>query len=410
MTASSYASTITGQSDLPTNGKLLLIGREWAKCPEIVETILGQLPAGTTHRIVQGFADYREQATGAEDLSLVIIVCEDDDVDEVVVLLRDFRLREPEPVVIVIPNGERSAELVACEVSVTLLQRMVTFDLLSQSSTWRMVRALQRQRQRFLEDRRLIRRLTEAHDLLDVKNARLEHFSAAVAHDIRGPLATICMRLDLVLEQLDSKVAPNIKDFLDASLRTGERLSEMVQGMYDFAKLGADIGTPEEISLDDLIDDIFGELRLREGAHLDLVRDELPAVWGYRTSLRRMWMNLLNNSVKYNESVKPSITVAVGDRIERNLGRFVSISLTDNGIGIEESDVPRLFHLGARGSDAHDFSFASKEGLGIGLAVVRRVIDQHLGTVSVSSTKGSGTTFKLSLPIEREVFALTCAP
>jgi signal transduction histidine kinase len=354
------------------------------------------------------------------DVDLVLICASDEEVPEALQVLRFLRLSDEEPVALALYRSLYQKTKLDEEVVSSLFQKAISFDLLKSQSIWRGIRASLRHRERFTESKRLILRLSEAQLLLEEKNKRLDSFSATVAHDLRSPLCTICMRLDLALEKLADSIPESIRSLLVSSLKAGENLSEMVQGIYDFAKLGASSGKVELVVLNNLVDEIFADLKMSSPTNVVLSREDLPNIWGYQVSIRRLLMNLVANAIKYNESIPPRVSVGLGPSITRSIGSFVTITISDNGIGIPEEEVPFLFDLGFRGRKKIKIDGNSRDGIGFGLAVVRRIIDQHFGTINVQSRVGSnivnseivnsdivplsGTVFTCTLPATPDVF------
>jgi signal transduction histidine kinase len=122
----------------------------------------------------------------------------------------------------------------------------------------------------------------------------------------------------------------------------------------------------------------------------------LPVVWGNAEMLRRVFFNLLGNAVKYHDKPQIIINIACQQIRARSLGRYCDISVTDNGPGIPAEDCQRVFSMFSRSAA----NAQGKEGLGVGLAVVQRIVELHYGQVRVESTLGQGTKFVLCLPME----------
>jgi signal transduction histidine kinase len=258
------------------------------------------------------------------------------------------------------------------------------------------VRHLLRLRRLEEENRRLVVRLTEANILLHEKNRRLDEFSATVAHDIRGPLGGISMKLEYLLEYQDGTDARS-RELLSNALRSTQRLIGLVQSMYSYAKLGAKAGRMEMVNLGQLVQEVVSDMHFQESLNIRLGIAELPTVWGSADLLRRLFINLFSNAVKYNDKAEIIINVGTRRSFERGLGNFVEIFVEDNGPGIPAEELTNIFSMFTRGSSVR----GDQEGAGIGLAVVQRIAELHYGAVTVESEIGKGTRFLVSLPSER---------
>ncbi|RMG42246.1 MAG: sensor histidine kinase [Candidatus Dadabacteria bacterium] len=244
-------------------------------------------------------------------------------------------------------------------------------------------------------------RLTEANKLLEERTRRLDEFSATVAHDIRGPLGGICMKLEYLKDMYGGQLDSRFREILSRAFDSSQRLTEIVQAMYEFARIGKEAAQMEEVALSDLLENIGNDLNFDANDDIELAIDDLPHVWGNRMLLSRVFINLLNNAIKYNDRDKKIIKVGVKRYFETGLAPFCEIFVEDNGVGIEESDLKDIFCMFRRGS-------ASKEadgGIGIGLAVVQRIIELHYGKISVESVKGEYTRFTFSLPLKQVAIA-----
>lgn len=226
-----------------------------------------------------------------------------------------------------------------------------------------------------------------------------EEFLSAVAHDVRTPLTGIRGRVQLLTKRLqrDGAVAPEQlrKDLarIDAST---SRISTLISEMLDVANL--QIGRPpvldvQKIDLVSLARAVIEEHQ-QVATHRVVFESNLPEIIGLWNAARieRMLANLLSNAIKYSRGADP-VTVRVGSE-----AKWAVLSVADRGIGIAREDLTRVFGRFERGRNA----IGRIPGTGIGLATVKAIIEEHGGTVSVSSEEGVGTTFIARLPLPAE--------
>jgi signal transduction histidine kinase len=257
------------------------------------------------------------------------------------------------------------------------------------------VRHLLRFRQLVEENIKIRTKLTEANMLLAERNRRLDEFSSTVAHDIRGPLGGITMKLEYLKDNHPGEIAGRFAEVLNRALDSSKRLTGVVQAMYEFAKLGKAANKMEPITLSTLVEEIVGDMPFDPSLDINIGIGDLPVVWGNPDLIRRVFINLVSNAVKYNDKSPIVVNIGSGELIERSIGNFVEVFVEDNGKGIPEIELKDIFSLFARGSSAVD-----TDGAGIGLAVVQRIVELHMGQIAVGSKVGQGTRFVLTLPIQ----------
>jgi signal transduction histidine kinase len=259
------------------------------------------------------------------------------------------------------------------------------------------VRHLLRLRRLEEENRTLLSKLTEANALLEERNKRLNEFSATLAHDIRGPLGGISMKLEYTLDHYAAKLEPRCVDLLQRTLKASERLNGIVQGMYDFARLGAKATIMAPIPLATFLDEVAADLNVDTTKDVRLTIGEMPTVYGTDALLRRVFINLIANAIKYSNKPCCEISVYQTGMHQRSIAAFAEIVIEDNGPGIPQDEIRDLFSMFSRGTTSH----GDTEGVGIGLAVVQRIIELHYGKIRVESEVGKGTKFIMQLPVEK---------
>lgn len=227
-------------------------------------------------------------------------------------------------------------------------------------------------------------------------------FLSNISHELRTPLTPIKGYAEI----LDKKEVPRakVKQFTKGILESTVKLERIVELLVDFAALEAGRLSPRSASVDlaSIVEKLADDWEQRTPRHhvVAEVGDKLPKVVGDERLLRRSLEEILDNAVKFSPQ-GGTITLAVqssalkdGDE-RRSRSRSVEVTVSDEGIGIPEEDVSKIF------SDFHQLDGSetrSYGGLGLGLAFVRRIIEAHDGTVSVASELDAGTRLTVSLP------------
>jgi PAS domain S-box-containing protein len=241
-------------------------------------------------------------------------------------------------------------------------------------------------------------RLAETIDELSLKNRELDEFVYVVSHDLQEPLRTLVAFSGFLAndyaDRLDIEGQEHLRYLVDAS----RRMRAMIHGMLNLSRAGKVTGDLAEVDLDDLVTVIKTDLgELLRGSNAELrIRTPLPKIWGDRDRIGQLLANLITNGVRYNESPDRWVEVAatpVADSdssgaLESDLGATVTISIRDNGIGIDPQFHRTIFQLFRR-LHTHD----EYEGTGVGLAICNKIVQAHSGRIWVESVPGEGATF-----------------
>src|SRR5262245_13981801 len=230
-----------------------------------------------------------------------------------------------------------------------------------------------------------------AHDLA----RRQLEFVATVSHELRTPLAVIRSAADNLADGVVDDEA-RVRQYGQLVRREGLRLSELVEQVLEFAGLqsGARAASHSPVAIPAVLREAAAAAQPAAdaaGVRVELsIADGLPAVAGDEAALRRVFVNLIGNAVKYGASAG-----WVGVRASAE-GGHLEIGVSDRGIGIAPSEQDRIFEPFYR---APDVVAAQIQGAGLGLSLVKRIVDAHGGRVAVTSAPGQGSTFTVTLPV-----------
>ncbi len=235
--------------------------------------------------------------------------------------------------------------------------------------------------------------LKESNELLVDANRELESFSYSVSHDLRSPLRNISGFATLLQHRIAKTIDPESMRFLGIVANEAIRLSQLIDSLLAFSRLGRAELKEVPVDLGSLVEAVRADLRAeQEGREVEWRIDPLPAVHGDPTLLRQVLANLLGNALKFSRGRKPAIiTIGVLDQPEPS-GHH-TFFVRDNGAGFDPKYSANLFGVFQRLHSAKEF-----EGTGIGLANVRRIIARHCGRVWAEGKPGEGATFYFTLP------------
>ncbi|WP_462249885.1 sensor histidine kinase [Ekhidna sp.] len=234
------------------------------------------------------------------------------------------------------------------------------------------------------------REIEEKSNLLEVKNKEIEQFAYVASHDLKAPLHTIISCINVLNEEIESKLSANARQMASFMETSVSRMRTMIDTLLEHGKLGADIKF-EEVDLNELIRNLQADLSiLIAESKAKVVVNYLPSVIGSRTELSLLFQNLITNAIKFSSvDQTPIITISYRSLQEE---QKLQISIRDNGVGIPHKRQERVFKLFER---AHGKQY---EGSGIGLAHCQKIIKLHNGNIWLESTEGIGTTFHFTLP------------
>ncbi len=217
---------------------------------------------------------------------------------------------------------------------------------------------------------------------LALSNSRLEQFNAAVSHDLRTPLQYMVSRAELLA--LTGKSNPDrIQPMADAIVESAERMALQLDELLKLSQVGDRLPALEPVPISRVVSlagqDLSTELRARR-ASLELI-NPLPIAMGNAALLQEMFQNLFQNGLKFGRQPGPRLRVCTADAP----AGWVAISVEDDGEGVPDQDRDRVFRLFQRGRNEH-----TAEGLGAGLAIVRRIVEVHGGTIRIERSPSLG--------------------
>ena len=223
-----------------------------------------------------------------------------------------------------------------------------------------------------------------------------ESLISIASHELKNPLAAMLVYAHVLHRRMARAPGTSSRDqeAIGAVVEQGERLNAMLGELLDISRLDRDQFTITCVSLDfaELVERVVADMQPTFEEHTVevTIRERPLLVSGDRGRLAQVVNNLLTNAVKYSRA---------GTRIEvqvETLGEQACLQVQDEGIGIPESAMPQLFHRFYR---APNGAAQSINGLGIGLYVVKEIVDRHGGSISVDSREGEGSTFTVCLPV-----------
>lgn len=222
---------------------------------------------------------------------------------------------------------------------------------------------------------------------LNQSNKELQDFAHVTAHDLKSPLRAIRTLADWIATDYGDKFDERGKEQVKLLVGRAERMTKLIDGILQYSEVGHTVHKEKEVDLNILLTEVIREINPPENIEIS-IDNELPAVISEETRMIQIFQNLLSNAVKYMD--KPQGQIKVGCVEEDGFWKF---SVADNGPGIEERYFERIFQIFQR-VEQHD----KFESTGVGLTVIKKIVELYDGKVWVESKAGEGSTFFFTFP------------
>jgi signal transduction histidine kinase len=212
--------------------------------------------------------------------------------------------------------------------------------------------------------------------------AELRSYADVVAHDLREPVANMALLVRLLERGGDGPPRADVLEMLRSGV---ERSQELIEAVLAYARMGE--VNPEPVALGELMERVADDLRSSlDEADATLEVGDLPEVQCDPRQLGRVLQNLVSNAVKFRGDAPPHVEVSAERRSEEWI-----VTVRDNGVGVDPAESSRIFGMFSRADPEAD-------GLGIGLAICRRVVEAHGGRIWVEPANGGGSAFRFTMP------------
>lgn len=231
---------------------------------------------------------------------------------------------------------------------------------------------------------------------LQRSNRELEDFAYVASHDLQEPLRKIQAFSNLLGEEYGNKVGEG-RIYIDRMEHAAGRMRKLIDDLLAFSRVTTKAHSMSEVDLNETIKEILLDMEVSiKDLNATITVEKLPNVMADQFQMQQLFQNLIGNSLKFHKpSVSPVITISC--KLSNIKDRYVTILVTDNGIGFDEKYSDKIFTVFQRlhGKDEY-------EGTGIGLAVVRKIVERHNGKITAKSTVGKGSTFSIELPLTQK--------
>lgn len=230
---------------------------------------------------------------------------------------------------------------------------------------------------------------------LQRSNDDLRQFAHVASHDLKEPVRKIKTFNTRIIDDFSNVLPDKVKKYLTKIESSTDRMYAMIEGVLNYSKAGSTEQPVESVDLNEIIRDILTDLEvLVQQKNAQITTANLPRVEGYSVLLYQLFYNLILNSLKFAKASQPSHIHITCDVINKGEAKFYQIVLSDNGIGFEQEYAEAIFSTFTRLNPADDY-----EGTGLGLALCKKIVDRHKGTISAAGELDKGASFTIMLPV-----------
>lgn len=237
--------------------------------------------------------------------------------------------------------------------------------------------------------------LSETNSELERSNEDLQQFAHVASHDLKEPVRKIKIYSNMLQDEYQNTLGERGNNFLDKIIHSTDRIYSMIDGVLKYSTAIAVEIPFTVVDLNEIIENVKVDLELLMKEKSAVIKyDPLPKIAGIPELLYQLFYNLINNSLKFAKDNEPAVITITNQFTELQDGRFVKITLRDNGIGFDNDYAERIFSTFTRLNSKDKY-----EGTGLGLALCKKIVNRHEGYISAIGHKNFGAEFVIFLPV-----------
>ncbi len=229
---------------------------------------------------------------------------------------------------------------------------------------------------------------------LESSNRELQDFASIAAHDLQEPLRKIQTFGDRLKTKFSHELTEEANDYLGRMLSSAGRMRKLIDDLLTYSRVTSKGSPFQNTNLNQVLKEVLSDLEVRiEQCNGTVEVKDLPEIDSDPSQMRQLFQNLIANGLKFHKPGIPPV-IKINAKIE---GNYCTLSFADNGIGFEEKYLDRIFTIFQRLHGRQEY-----EGTGVGLAVCRRIVERHGGTITAESSLDQGAKFLITLPIKQK--------
>lgn len=224
---------------------------------------------------------------------------------------------------------------------------------------------------------------------LERSNRDLEAFSYSISHDLRAPLRHVDGYARMLQEDAGDSLAPDLRRYLDSISESSRRMGMLIDDLLAFSRLGRKPVERVEVDMNDLVASAMHDAGANAATGRFIV-EALPPARADPVLMRQAWVNLISNAVKYSTPKGEQACIRISGEADESGVRY---RIRDNGVGFDMRYADKLFGVFQRLHLQDEF-----EGTGVGLAIVKQVVERHGGSITAEASPGEGACFTVEIP------------
>ncbi|MBV4359623.1 PAS domain-containing sensor histidine kinase [Pinibacter aurantiacus] len=246
------------------------------------------------------------------------------------------------------------------------------------------------------------RDLQEANDLLEKSNAQLEQFAYVSSHDLQEPLRKIQTFSDLVLQKIDEPGFDG-KLYIQKVISSAERMSVLIEDLLNFSRINKMDEKFETVDLNKVLENVVNDFEVVvDQKNATIIKNLMPRIKAIPIQMNQLFFNLIGNALKFSDEnpvieisarVLPREELKSYPLLQSSNRNYVELIFKDNGIGFDQSYAEQIFMIFQRLNDKKKYT-----GTGIGLAVCKKIVENHNGVIKAEGKRGVGAKFTIVLP------------
>ncbi|QEC52918.1 sensor histidine kinase [Anseongella ginsenosidimutans] len=247
-------------------------------------------------------------------------------------------------------------------------------------------------------------KLKEYSKMLEFQNSELEEFAYATSHDMKEPLRKVHLYNTYILENQSNTLDKKSREFLDRSIDAVKRMMMLIDNILAYSKATSRIENLSKVDLNEIVKEVICSTKdEQQGGNISFDTSKLPVIEAIPFQCKQLFNNLISNSQKYRNPDRQSVItithqVVKGQEIKNRKAEgkkpYYMISVSDNGIGFEPAYNEKVFEVFQRLNN-----FSEAKGSGIGLAICKKIMQNHQGFITASGRPGEGACFNLYFPV-----------
>lgn len=241
---------------------------------------------------------------------------------------------------------------------------------------------------------------------LERSNQNLEEFARAASHDLKEPVRKFQLFTEKLKKTLHANTNAEVIDIFNKMQNASSRMQLLIDDLLEYSHVTSAPHDTEPADLNEIIEQVISDLEIMiEETESVIDHETLPVISGHRRQLQQLFLNLINNSIKYRKKdMNPHVYIhsreIMGAESKMNIAtvdenrQFLKVEISDNGIGFDQADAEKIFHVFTRLHNKKEYA-----GTGLGLSIANKVMKNHNGYIFANGVKNQGATFTLLFPV-----------